>query len=126
MPKQKDTGRAKFVANFFELRRSAALYEARRFSIYKCLSRFSPPATKFCRLPIGDTAQSGEAATQGARVCDPQELCGTPSVLTNPAPWPLSICCGSQSRAPQNHRGPRRLGQILMDSKSALGARQAR
>src|SRR5439155_23697789 len=78
------------------------------------------------RVQLCDTAQRGEAATKGARVCDPQELCRPPSVLTNPARRSLSTCCGSQSRAPQNRRGPRRFGQILIDCKSALRARPAR
>ena len=64
-----------------------------------------------------NTAQRGGAATKEARVCDPQELCLPPSVLTNPARRSLSTCCGSQSRAPQNRRGPRRSGQILIDWK---------
>ena len=34
-------------------------------------------------------------------VCDPQELCLPPGVLTNPARWILPTCCGSQSRAPE-------------------------
>src|SRR6185369_10535533 len=71
------------------------------------------------RLQICDTAERGEAATKGARVCDPQELCGPPSVITNPALWSLPTCCGSQSRAPQNRRDPRRFGQILIDYTSA-------
>src|SRR5439155_25048927 len=68
----------------------------------------------------GDPAQRGGAATKGARVCDPQELCPPPSVLINPARRSLSTCCGSQSRAPQNRRGLRRFGQILIECKSAL------
>src|SRR5438093_11197667 len=64
------------------------------------------------RVQLCDTAQRGEAPTKGARVCDPQELCWPPSVLTNPARRSLSTCCGSQSRAPQNRRCPRRFGQI--------------
>jgi hypothetical protein len=67
-----------------------------------------------------DTAQRGEAATKGARVCDPQELCRPPSVLTNPAHRSLSTCCGSQSRAPQSRRGLRRFEQILAEYNSAL------
>src|SRR5213078_1940989 len=87
----------------------------RGFIIRRALERL-----KFCRLRVGDTAQRGEDATKGARVCDPQTLCRPPSVLTNPARRSLSTCCGSQSRAPQNRRGPRRWGQILIDCKSAL------
>src|SRR5207247_11452977 len=82
----------------------------RGFIIRRALERL-----KFCRLRVGDTAQPGEDATKGARVCDPQTLCRPPSVLTNPARRSLSTCCGSQSRAPQNRRGPRRWGQILID-----------
>ena len=78
------------------------------------------------RLAVGDTAQRGEAATKGARVCDPQELCRPPSVLTNPARRSLSTCCGSQSRAPLNRRGPRGFGQILRDCKSALRVSKTR
>ena len=112
------------------------------------------------RLKTCDTAQHGGATTKGARVCDPQELCLSCSVLTNPARRPLSTCCdsqsragprlceaqrfrrtvsvannwsllahtccGSQSRAPQHRRCSRRFGQILIDCKSALRARQAR
>src|SRR6266702_2811949 len=66
------------------------------------------------------TTQRGQAATKGARVCDPQELCRPPNVLTNPAHRSLSTCCGSQSRAPQSRRSLRRFGQILIDYKSAL------
>src|SRR6266511_2963573 len=69
---------------------------------------------------ICDTAQRGEAATKGARVCDPQELCRPPSVLTNPARRWLSTCCGSQSRAPQIRRGLRRFGQILIEKLQVL------
>ena len=56
------------------------------------------------------------AATKGARVCDPQELCPPPRVLTNPACRSLS----TQSRAPQNRRGPRRFGQILIEWNTAV------
>src|SRR6185369_7943307 len=67
--------------------------------------------------------ERGEAASKGARgcdVCDPQELCGPPSVLTNPAPRSLPTCCGSQSRAPKNLCELRRFWEILIDCKSAL------
>jgi len=90
------------------------------------------PTRRCFRLPgrvqLCDTAQRGGAATKGARVCDPQQLCRPPSVLTNPASRSLSTCCGSQSRAPQNRRGPRRLGQILIEFNSALrrAAKQVR
>src|SRR5438477_9261334 len=74
------------------------------------------------RLAVGDTAQRSGAATKGARVCDPQELCRPSSVLTNPARRSLSTCCGSPNRVPQNRRGLRRFGQILINYKSALPA----
>jgi hypothetical protein len=61
------------------------------------LSRFC----KFC-----DTAQHGEAATKGARVYDPQELCPS-SVLTYPVRRSISTCCGSQSRAPDRESATR-------------------
>src|SRR6185369_4872899 len=73
------------------------------------------------RVQLCGTAQRGEAATTGPRVCDPQELC-PPRVLTDPTHPSLSACCGSQSRAPPNRRGPRRFGQLLIDCKSALRA----
>ena len=73
-----------------------------------------------CGLQIRDTAQRGGAATKGARVCDPQELCRPASVLTSPAHRSLSTCCGSQSRAPQSRRDLRRFGQILLECNSAL------
>ncbi len=60
-------------------------------------------------------------ATNGARVCDPQKLCRPPSILTNPARRSLSTCCGSQSRAPQNRRGQRRFGQILITASLRYG-----
>jgi len=72
------------------------------------------------RVQLCDTAQRGEAATIGARVCDPQKLCQPPSALTNPARRSLSRCCGSQSRAPQNRRALRRFREILIESNSAL------
>src|SRR6266516_4700212 len=71
-------------------------------------------------LQIRHTAQRGEAATKGARVCDPQTLWRPPSVLTSPAHRSLSMCCGSQSRAPQSRRGLRRFGQILIECNSVL------
>src|SRR5438094_8434836 len=72
-------------------------------------------------VKICDTAQRGEAATKGARACDPPELCRPPSVSTNPARRSLSTCCGSQSRAPQNRRGPGRFGQILIERENCRG-----
>ena len=88
----------------------------------------SPPNRQTCSDP-GDSAahtnrprmsQRGEAATKGARVCDPQELCRPRRVLTKPARRPLPTCCGSQSRAPQNRCGPRLFRQILIECNSAL------
>ena len=58
------------------------------------------------RVQLCDTAERGEAATKGARVCDPQERCRPPGVLTNPAWRSLPTCCGSQSRVPQNLLSP--------------------
>jgi len=55
-------------------------------------------------VQLCDTAQRGEAATKGARVCDPQELCQPPSALTNPARRSLSTCCGSQPRSAKSSR----------------------
>jgi len=43
-----------------------------------------------------------------------------PGALTIPARRSLASCCGSQSRAPQNRRGPRRFGQMLVEYNSAL------
>src|ERR1041385_7854820 len=69
-----------------------------------------------CRLQIGDTAHRGAAVTKGALACGPQDLCRPASLLTKPVRRSLfSTCCGSQSRAPQKRRGPRRFGQILID-----------
>src|SRR5207247_3192394 len=58
----------------------------------------------FARAATTHTTQRGQAATKGARVCDPQELCRPLSVLTNPARRWLSTCCGL-----------RRFGQILTE-----------
>jgi len=66
--------------------------------------------------PRRSAAKTGVPAhSKGARVCDPQELCQSPGALTIPARRSLPSCCGSQSRAPQNRRGPRRFGQLLID-----------
>src|SRR5436190_14071580 len=39
-------------------------------------------------------------SNSGARICDPQQLCSPPSVLSNSVRPSLSTGCGSQSRAP--------------------------
>jgi hypothetical protein len=65
----------------------------------------NPKRRRRCALP---------AQSKGARVCDvcdPQPLCRSPSVLTDPACRLLSTCCGSQPRSGQTRpqkkeRGP--------------------
>src|SRR5882724_9174880 len=78
------------------------------------------------RVQLGDTSQRGRAATKGARLCpqdQPQRAGTTPSVGVKPEPLAVPTRCGwcfAHSRAPQNRRGPRRFGQILIEYNSAL------
>jgi len=78
------------------------------------------------RVQLCDTSQRGRAATKGARLCpqdQPQRAGTTPSVGVKPEPLAVPTRCGwcfAHSRAPQNRRGPRRFGQILIEYNSAL------
>ena len=109
--------------------RAARAGSQRRFSIcriaelYSAELRIGPtrrrPATSG-RVQLCDTAQRGEAATEGARVCDPQGLCRPRSDFTHPARQSLSTGCGSQSRAPQNLREMKQFPEILIEDNSAL------
>src|SRR5438876_6817734 len=74
--------------------------------------RPSPPFLRR-RGRVNAVARSKQIVCRTQLVCDPQERCRPPSVLTNPARRLLSTCCGSQSRAPRKRRGPRRFGEIL-------------
>src|SRR5947207_9278461 len=66
------------------------------------LSTSSPrPSPPFLRRRGRESAvaRSKQILCRTQLVCDRQDLCRPPSVLTNPARRPLSTCCGSQSRA---------------------------
>jgi len=73
-----------------------------------------------CRVQLRTQRSAAKPQPNGARVCDPQELCSPPNLLTNPMRRWLSTCCGSQSRAPQSRRNPRQFRQILTEYNPAL------
>ncbi len=69
-------------------------------------------------MHIRDTAQHGKATAPGARVCDPPQPTKVGAAATREWVLVCEGCCGSQTRAPLNHRGLPRLGGILIKLSS--------